>query len=76
MGDEGAAPDCCEVVPVLYRGEFSKDALKLVMQNLEVNGSYAQSGFMKPEGVIIWLYGSRMFLKSTFDHPEGKWTAG
>ena len=73
--DGNPPPTPCEVVPVLYRGEFTANVLRDTMEELQTNGSVIQPGFMKPEGVIVWLYGSRMFLKSTFDHPEGKWTA-
>ena len=73
--EDNPPPECCQVVPVLYRGEFNTNYLKREMVYLSQGGSKLVPGFMKPEGVIVWLYGPRTFLKSTFDHPEGKWTA-
>lgn len=66
-------PACCTVVPVLYGGEFSRTAVDQVMADLAVNGSKMVPGFMKPEGIIIYLPGPRMLLKETFEFSNGKW---
>lgn len=66
-------PSCCHVVPVLHEGEFSREIVADVMRKLADEGSRAAEGFMKPEGIIIYLPGPRMLLKETFDAPNGKW---
>jgi hypothetical protein len=60
-------PDRLEVVPTLYRGEFSTDTIEDKMDDLKVFGSKAAPGFMDPEGVIIWHPASGAKFKSTFD---------
>jgi hypothetical protein len=70
---EQELPACCEVVPVIYEGEFSRTIVSEVMANLKESGSYAAPGFDRPEGIIIYLPGPRLLLKETFDSPQGKW---
>lgn len=60
-------------MPVLYAGEFSRTVVNEVMARLKENGSSMVPGFMKPEGVVIYLAGPRVLLKETFDNPNGKW---
>jgi hypothetical protein len=45
----------------------------MVMEGLRVNGSVMVPGFSDPEGVVVYLPGSRMLLKETFDFQDGKW---
>lgn len=71
--DAALRPACCEVVAVLGAGEFSRQAVAMIMEGLRVNGSVMVPGFMNPEGLVAYLSGSRMLLKETFDFPEGKW---
>ncbi|WP_267550333.1 RNA ligase family protein [Rhizobium rhizogenes] len=66
-------PACCSAVPVLYEGEFSKEIVAQVMEDLRAGGSRAAPGFERPEGIIIFLHGPRVLLKETFDAPHGKW---
>lgn len=66
-------PSCMSVVPVLYAGEFSRAAVNGVMRELSVSGSIAAPGFMKPEGIIIYLPGPNTLLKQTYEHSDGKW---
>lgn len=66
-------PSCMGVVPVLYAGEFSRAAINGVMRELSAGGSIAAPGFMKPEGIVIYLPGSNSLLKDTFEHSDGKW---
>lgn len=71
--DESLRPSCCYVTPVIYKGEFSRTVVNEVMTNLKEKGSVAVPGFMKPEGIVIYLPGPRMLLKETFESPNGKW---
>jgi len=71
--DNEERPECCEVVPSLYRGEFNKDTVNCALSGLAMTGSFVVDDYPSPEGIIVWLYGPRIYLKATFDHPEGKW---
>lgn len=66
-------PECVYTVPVLYTGPFSTSAVDEVMAHLEVNGSQASPGFMRPEGVVIFHTASRTLFKKTFEKDGGKW---
>lgn len=68
-------PACCEVMTVLYAGEFSRDAVHAQMRRLAEEGSAHVPGFMKPEGIVVYLPGPTMLLKDTFEHSDGKWKA-
>jgi hypothetical protein len=67
------APDCCRVVPVLYRGPFSEAKITEALAQLSENGSCAAPGFMKPEGIIIYHTAANMYFKKTIlkdDEPK------
>lgn len=53
-GNPGARPACCDVVPVLYRGEFSMLTVEGVLSQLAKHGSVAAPGFTDPEGIITF----------------------
>ncbi len=59
------APDCCHVVPVLYEGVFSTEAVDAVLNKLATEGSVAAPGFMNPEGCVVYLQASRSLFKVT-----------
>jgi hypothetical protein len=66
------APACCSTVPVLWRGPFDDSSSILwVMKNLEVYGSYAEPGFMQPEGIVIFHTASGTLFKKTFEKDAG-----
>lgn len=60
-------PACCGVVPVLYRGEFSQDAIDAALADLGANGSRASPGFMRPEGVIVFHVAANIGFKKTLE---------
>lgn len=62
-------PACCEVVPVLYRGEFDGFMGHQwdVMDHLKQYGSKAVPGFMDPEGIVVFHEHARVAFKKTFD---------
>lgn len=71
-------PACCSVVPELYCGPFSTDAVNGMADYLRVAGSKASPGFMKPEGIIIWHEAARLMFKVTLEkdaEPKGKQVA-
>lgn len=65
------APNCCEVVPILYEGLFTTEAVEnFGIQALRKNGSYTIKGYMNPEGVVIWHSASNQLFKKTLDNDE------
>lgn len=71
------AIDCpiCYVVPVLYRGLFTSDAVQGALNDLRVNGSFASPGFKDPEGVVVFHSASGTMFKKTLekdDQPKGQ----
>lgn len=65
-------PPRTSVVPVLYHGHVSADAINEVMEDLKNNGSALSPGFMKPEGVVVSIGGK--FYKKVFLPEETQWT--
>jgi hypothetical protein len=63
-------PPCCSVVPVLYQGKFDTNKIDEVLNELKEKGSVAVPGFMKPEGVVIYLVASRQLYKCTIDNDD------
>lgn len=70
------APECCRVVPILWRGPFDAVDYKggtgvgealAVLRNF---GSVAAVGFMNPEGVVIYHTGGGAMFKKTFEGDE------
>jgi hypothetical protein len=44
--------------------------IDVVLHQLQREGSRAVSGFMKPEGVVIYLVASRQLYKCTIDNDD------
>jgi len=68
-------PACVHLVPVLYQGMFTTDAVDSALNDLRQLGSCAASGFMNPEGVVVFHTASRTMFKKTLEHdesPKGK----
>ena len=66
-------PRCCHLVPVLFSGLFSTDAVDEVMLDLTIRGSQAAPGWLDPEGVIIYHTAAKVAFKRTFEgDAEGK----
>ena len=63
-------PRCCDVVPVLYRGEFSEDAILGTLDQLREYGSFAAEGFMNPEGVVVFHVAAGICFKKTIHKDE------
>lgn len=60
-------PACCGVVPVLYHGPFSTEIVDTVLENLRRFGSVAADGFMRPEGIVVFLPQAKALFKVTLD---------
>lgn len=65
--DDTLRPKCCAVVPILYQGVFSGEAIQSVMNDLITNGSKASPGCMRPEGIIIWHNHAQVYFKKTLE---------
>lgn len=67
---QGYAPECCHVVPLLYRGTFSVEAADHYLKTLKEEGSRAAPGFMKPEGIVVFHIAAQMGFKKTIEKDE------
>jgi len=63
-------PACCHVVPVLIRGPFRTDAIDICIDLLRERGSYAEPGFMDPEGVVVFHTAGNVGFKKTLKRDE------
>lgn len=71
---QGGAPALCSVVPVLYAGPWSQEAIDATLEKLRAAGSVAAPGFTNPEGVVVFHSASgRLFkvLLENDDIPKG-----
>lgn len=62
-----ALPECCHLVPVLYRGEFTTEACEKAIAELRVTGSKAAPGFNKPEGIVCYHIAGNVGFKKTLE---------
>lgn len=60
-------PKEVDIVPVLYTGDFSEAMILDVQRDLQTHGSYAATGFMQPEGVMIYHEAGNQYFKVPFD---------
>lgn len=64
------APSCCDVVPLLYQGDFNTSRIEDIMYGLSKAGSEAAFGYMHPEGIMVFHAASGQTFKRTFEHDE------
>lgn len=63
-------PECVGLVPVLFRGQFDTEQIEDELQRLDIYGSNAAPGFMKPEGIVIYHTASGTPFKKTIEDDE------
>lgn len=63
-------PEGILLVPELYRGEFTTEAINITLEQLKLNGSSAAPGFMRPEGIVIFHTAGNVGFKKTIDKDE------
>ena len=63
-------PECCDLVPVLYDGEFKEEAIEQCLNHLEEYGSKAAPGFMRPEGIVVHHEASNTMFKKTIEKDD------
>jgi hypothetical protein len=65
------APACCELVPVLYEGVFTMDAVNDALSYLQRMGSLANTRDMvKAEGIVIYHHAIKQYFKKTLDKDD------
>lgn len=62
-------PLCCNVVPIIAVG-IGFGVVYEAIEKLKTQGSFAASGFMKPEGVVAFHEHSRQLFKMTIERDE------
>lgn len=67
--NEQTKPACCHVVPVIYEGPFSSEAVDRALFTLSY-GSHAASGFRMPEGVVVYHSAARTLFKKTLENDD------
>jgi hypothetical protein len=63
-------PECCHLVPVLFRGQFTTEVCEIALFNLKNEGSQASPGFMKPEGIVVFHTAANAGFKKTIEKDE------
>lgn len=54
-----------DIVPVLYEGPFSQDAIDGTIRGLRTLGSIAVPGYMDPEGIVVFHTAANTMFKVT-----------
>jgi hypothetical protein len=63
-------PECCHLVPVLYKGENKPFAIEEAIETLRTFGSVASPNFMDAEGVVMFHIASNQMFKKTIKKDE------
>lgn len=63
-------PRCCCVVPELYRGPFCEDEILNALDELRDAGSEMVSGFLRPEGVVVFFVAAGQAFKVLLENDE------
>ena len=63
-------PECCDLVPILFRGDFCTVAVNKCLDDLRALGSVAAKGFMNPEGVVVFHTAANVGFKKTLEKDE------
>jgi hypothetical protein len=59
-----------DVVPVLYSGPFATVHVNVTMLMLQMNGSVAQPGWNKPEGIVVFHTAANQMFKVTIENDD------
>ena len=70
---ERPLPANVDVVPVLYKGPYSENAIAGILDDLKTNGSKLVPGFMNPEGIVINFPAFGHSVKRVFKEEETSW---
>lgn len=58
-------PECCSLVPLIWRGIFNTQEIDDALLFLANNGSLASPGFMNPEGIVAFHTAGNVGFKKT-----------
>lgn len=67
---DGGLPECCYLVPLLYRGPFDQEAIETCLTGLRNFGSVAAPDFMNPEGIVVFHLAGRVGFKKTLEKDD------
>ncbi len=56
-------PACCGVVPILWQGNYQDLHVGGILFDLQVKGSVAAPGWMKPEGIVVFHHAADQYFK-------------
>jgi hypothetical protein len=59
-----------DVVPVLYSGPFATVHVNMTLLMLQMNGSVAQPGWNKPEGIVVFHTAANAMFKVTIENDD------
>lgn len=65
--DDSIRPNCCGIVPVLYQGLFDTLKINECLYSLKISGSIVSSGYMNPEGIVIYHIAGGYLFKKTIE---------
>lgn len=68
--DDKIRPACCGIVPVIYEGLFTAEAIDNALTQLRLYGSIASPRFMLPEGIVVYHHATKTLFKKTIDKDE------
>ena len=68
--DDLIRPKCCHVVPLIGKLEFNTEKISVLLEWLKVHGSVAASGYMNPEGIVIYHTAGNLYFKKTLENDE------
>lgn len=63
-------PDCCDVVPVLYRGNLEPETIPNLLSQLQAQDEIIGT---TSEGVVVYYHAFDTYTKHTIKSPNGKW---
>lgn len=67
---QNVLPECVGLVPILWEGTFSVQAVEASLASMEAHGSLAAPGFMDPEGVVVFHVAAGIGFKKTIKGDE------
>lgn len=69
-GIETESGGLLRTVPVLYQGPFSERAIHRALADLQLEGSVAEPGYMRPEGIVTFHSASNSVFKTLIENDE------
>lgn len=70
LGMTLSGPNCCHVVPTIWRGSYDSFDARDLVEMLRTHGSFAAPGFMKPEGIVLYHTAAQQCFKVTLENDE------